>query len=115
MDVVENPYRACMLAEQPDDVSPRPSQLALQGFHALHGRFEILLEELLEDFHDERDLTLGAQREMPDFHHRDRCKNRNAPGRITSYKLALRYFGHCSSLRVNFVRPYFCDALIPPK
>src|SRR5678815_5989069 len=97
MDVVQNPYRARFFPEKPDDVAPGPPQFTLQGFDALHRRLEVLLEKLLEDFHDERDLTLGAQREMPDFHRKDRCKNRNAPGRITSYKLALRYFGHCSS------------------
>lgn len=98
MDVVQNPYRASFFPEKPDDVAAGSAQLTLQGFDALHRRLEVLLEKLLEDFHDERDLTLGAQREMPDFHHKDRCKKRNASGRITPYQpLPSDISGHCSA------------------
>jgi len=41
---------------------------------------------------------------MPDFHHKDRCKNRNAPGRITSYNPALRYFGRSSFAPISPAR-----------
>jgi len=114
MDVVQNPYRARFFPEKPDDMAPGPPQLTLQGFDPLHRRLEVLLEKLLEDFHDERDLTLGAQREMPDFHHKDRCKNRNAPGRIHFLQPGPPIF-RAFFLRANFARPYFCVALIPPK
>jgi hypothetical protein len=94
---------------------PDPAQLALQGFDALHRRLEVLLEKLLEDFHDERDLTLGAQREMAGLSPietgaktvtlRDESLPTTLPSDISGIVLPSR----------QFVRPYFCVALIPPK
>src|SRR5208282_643932 len=53
--IIENADRADFAAAataiEPDDLAPRPAELALQRLHPLNRRVEMLLEESFENFH----------------------------------------------------------------
>ena len=46
-NVVQNANRAGIFAGQPDDIAPRPAELAFQGLHLLDRGVEVLLEKCL--------------------------------------------------------------------
>jgi hypothetical protein len=55
---VQNPNRAEFVRRKPDDLSPRPAELALQWLQRLGRNVEMLVKKLLENVHV--DMLLSA-------------------------------------------------------
>jgi hypothetical protein len=49
--VIQDANRAGFLADQPYDFAPRTAKLPLQRLHSPHWAMEMLLKELLKNFH----------------------------------------------------------------